>query len=90
MSTAASLPWTSDGKRIVSASGHLLFNVDKISFIAAPVGAVIIPIFLGILGIFFLCASANKPSFSSFFFNSSNATYKLPTPSSSRVSTYIW
>ena len=53
ISLAASSPCTKLGNRIVLASGHLLLIVDNISLIAAPVGAVIIPIVDGILGIFF-------------------------------------
>ena len=74
---------------MVSAKGNLLPIVDNISLIAAPVGAVIIPILLGILGIAFLCSSLNKPSLANFSFNFSNSIYKAPNPSTSILSTYI-
>ena len=61
--------------------------VDIISFTAAPVFAVTIPILEGILGIFFLYLGSNKPSFDSFSFNFSKATYKFPIPSSIKSST---
>ena len=87
ISWAASLPCTNDGKRIVSQTGYLLLIVVKISLIAAPVDAVTIPIFLGILLIGFLCSRLNSPSLFNFSFNCSKATYKLPTPSSNISST---
>ena len=43
-----------DGNKIVSHNGYLLLIVDKISLIAAPVGAVTTPTLVGILGISFL------------------------------------
>ena len=64
--------------------------VEIISLIAAPVLAVITPILSGYLGIGFLYFSSNNPSLANCFFNFSNATNKLPIPSSNISSTYIW
>ena len=72
---------------MVSQMGYLLFIVDKISLIAAPVDAVIIPILLGYFGIGFLCDSSNNPSASNFFFSFSYSIYKFPKPSISILST---
>lgn len=65
----APFPWTNAGNKIVSQIGYLLLIVLKISRIAAPVGAVIIPILFGNFGIGFLYSFRNKPSSSSFLFN---------------------
>ena len=46
------------GYKITLQSGNLLDIVLIISLIAAPVGDVITPIVLGILGIGFLCAGS--------------------------------
>ena len=58
---------------MVSHIGKRLLIVDIISLIAAPVGAVIIPIRIGKRGIGFLYSFLNKPSASNFFFNFSNS-----------------
>ena len=62
-------PWTSVGKSNISHNGQRLSMVVIMSWMAAPVWAVTTPIFLGNLGIGFLCSSLKYPSFSSLFFN---------------------
>ena len=54
ISSFALSPCTSDGNNITSHIGNLLFIVDNISLIAAPVEAVTTPTLFGILGISFL------------------------------------
>ena len=80
--TAAPSPWTGTGNNFIYTFGFLLVETFIISLITDPVFDVKTPIHFGILGIGFLCATSNKPSYSSFFFNSSYATCKLPKPSS--------
>ena len=75
-------PCTKLGNKVIFAIGYLLFNVEIISFIAAPVLAVTTPILVGYLGISFLYFLSNKPSLANFSFNYSKALYKLPIPSS--------
>ena len=78
--SAAPGPCTGTGYNLICTPGFLLVLTFIISLITAPVLEVKTPIVLGINGIFFLCDSANNPSCSSFFFNSSYAVYKLPSP----------
>ena len=80
--SAAPGPCTGTGYNLICTPGFLLVLTLIISLITAPVLEVKTPIVLGMNGIFFLCDSANNPSCSSFFFNSSYAVYKLPSPSS--------
>ena len=87
---AALCPCTSVGNKYISVIGNLLLIVDIISLTAAPVGAVMTPIFLGTLLILCLCSGLNNPSSPSFFFSFSKRTYKFPRPSNSSESTYIW
>ncbi len=87
MSGAAYSPCTKLGKRIVLHIGYLLLIVDKISLIAAPVGAVTIPIQLGYFGNGFLYFGSKSPSFDNCSFSFSKAIYKLPIPSSCISST---
>ena len=61
--------------------GFLLFDTEIISLIAAPVGAVTIPMVLGNLGIGFLNSLSNRPCSASRFLSSSNLTVQSPTPS---------
>ena len=61
-----------------------------ISLNTAPVSDVITAIELGIAGISFFMSSANKPSVSSFFFNSSNAFRRAPSPKTSICLTLNW
>ena len=71
ISSLASSPWTKQGNNKVSQIGYLLLIVLKISLIAAPVGAVTIPILVGYLGIFCLWDSSNNPLAANSFFKAS-------------------
>ena len=72
-----------NGEKVSHEEISAAFNSLNISLMAAPVGAVTIPILVGYLGIGFLCSLANKPSCNNFLFSFSNSTYKEPNPSTS-------